>query len=92
MSPQNVFHESLCRNHSSEEQQIVTADSCAHGAVWNVHLEFLLQRKDTLITLVPLSEARNIFAYSNTGIVVSNPTRAIDVSLHLFCFCFVLCR
>jgi hypothetical protein len=34
---------------------------------------------------------RAVFARSNTGIVGSNPTRGIDVYMHLFFVCVVLC-
>jgi hypothetical protein len=37
------------------------------------------------------SKARSIFARSNTGIVDSNPTWGMDVSVHLCCVCAVLC-
>jgi hypothetical protein len=36
------------------------------------------------------SKAWNIFAHSDTGIVGSNPTEGMDVSLHLFCVYVVL--
>jgi hypothetical protein len=35
--------------------------------------------------------ARNVFASTNTGIVGSNPTRGMDVCVHLFCVCVGLC-
>jgi hypothetical protein len=35
--------------------------------------------------------ARTVFTRSNTGVVGSNPTRGIDVSVRLFCVCVVLC-
>jgi hypothetical protein len=36
------------------------------------------------------SKGGNVFYRSNTGIVGSNPTRGIDVYLHLFCVFIVL--
>jgi hypothetical protein len=44
------------------------------------------------ITVAARSKAWNIFARSNTGIVVSNPAQGMDVCLRLFCVCVVLCR
>jgi hypothetical protein len=43
------------------------------------------------ITVAARSKASTVFARSNTGIVGSNPTRGMDVCLHLFCVCVVLC-
>jgi hypothetical protein len=37
------------------------------------------------------SKARTVFAGSNAGIVGSNPTQGMDVSLCLFYVCVVLC-
>jgi hypothetical protein len=37
------------------------------------------------------SKARTVFARSNTGIVDSNPTEVMDVSVRLFYVCVVLC-
>jgi hypothetical protein len=37
------------------------------------------------ITVAALSNARTVFARSNSGIVGSNPTQGIDACLHLFC-------
>jgi hypothetical protein len=37
------------------------------------------------ITVAARSEARNVFARSNTGIVGSNRTQGVDVCLCLFC-------
>jgi hypothetical protein len=39
------------------------------------------------ITVASRSKAWNLFAYSNTGIVGSNPTQAMDSCLRLFCVC-----
>jgi hypothetical protein len=38
-----------------------------------------------------LSEARTVFARSNTGVVGSNTVRDMDVCVRLFCVCAVLC-
>jgi hypothetical protein len=40
---------------------------------------FLIHNKFVLMTVATGSKARNIFARSNTGIVVSNPIRGMDV-------------
>jgi hypothetical protein len=37
------------------------------------------------------SKARNVFIHSNTPIIVSNPSRGMDVCIRLFCVCVVLC-
>jgi hypothetical protein len=37
-------------------------------------------------------KASNVFAHSNTEIVVSNPTRGMDARLRGFYVCVVLCR
>jgi hypothetical protein len=42
------------------------------------------------ITVAARSEAWTTFACSNAGIVVSNPTRVMDVCLRLFCVCAIL--
>jgi hypothetical protein len=39
------------------------------------------------ITVAPRAKAGYVFACSNTGIVGSNPTQNMDVSLCLFCVC-----
>jgi hypothetical protein len=44
-----------------------------------------------LITVATRSEACTAFARLNTGIIVSNRTRGIDVCMCLFCVCVVLC-
>jgi hypothetical protein len=43
------------------------------------------------ITVAAQSTACTVFAHSNTGIVGSNPTRSMDVYVHLFCVCAILC-
>jgi hypothetical protein len=43
------------------------------------------------ITVTARSKARTVFAPSYAGIVGSNPTRGMDVCVHLFCVCVVLC-
>jgi hypothetical protein len=37
------------------------------------------------------SEARNVIARSNAGIVFSNLTQGMDVCVRLFCVCVILC-
>jgi hypothetical protein len=44
-----------------------------------------------LITVATRTKACTVFAHSNTGIVGSNPTWGMDVSVRLFCACVVLC-
>jgi hypothetical protein len=44
------------------------------------------------ITVAARSEAWTVFARSNAGIVSSNPTRGMDVSVRLFCLCFSVRR
>jgi hypothetical protein len=43
------------------------------------------------ITVAARSKAWTVFARSNNGIMGLNPTRGMDVCLHLFCVCIVLC-
>jgi hypothetical protein len=43
------------------------------------------------ITMSTLFETRTVSAHSDAGIVGLNPTRGMDVSVHLFCVCVVLC-
>jgi hypothetical protein len=43
------------------------------------------------ITVTTRSKARTVFARSNTVIVVSNPTRGMDVCVRLFPVSVVLC-
>jgi hypothetical protein len=43
------------------------------------------------ITMAARSEARTVFACSNTRIAGSNSTRGTDVCARLFCVCVVLC-
>jgi hypothetical protein len=43
------------------------------------------------ISVATLSKAWTVFVRSNTGVVCSNPTRGMDVYLHLFCVYVVLC-
>jgi hypothetical protein len=43
------------------------------------------------ITVTARSKTRTVFDYLNTGIVGSNPTRGMNVCVHLFCVCVVLC-
>jgi hypothetical protein len=40
--------------------------------------------KTVTLTLAALSEARTVFALSNTGVVGSNPTPGMDVCVRLF--------
>jgi hypothetical protein len=44
-----------------------------------------------LITVTARSKAWTVFGLSDTWIVGSNPTWAMDVCVHLFCVCAVLC-
>jgi hypothetical protein len=44
------------------------------------------------ITVAARSKAWTVFARSNTGIMGSNPTQAMDVCMRLFCVCDVLCE
>jgi hypothetical protein len=43
------------------------------------------------VTVAALSKARTAFARSNAGVVRSNHTQSMDVCVHLFCVCVVLC-
>jgi hypothetical protein len=43
------------------------------------------------ITVAARSKALIVFARLNAVIVGSNPTQDMDVCLHLFCVCVVLC-
>jgi hypothetical protein len=43
------------------------------------------------ITLAARSKAWTVFARSNAGNAGSNPTQAMDVCVHLFYVCVVLC-
>jgi hypothetical protein len=43
------------------------------------------------ITVAARSKTWTVFARWNTGIVGSNPTWGMDVSVRLFCVCAVLC-
>jgi hypothetical protein len=43
------------------------------------------------ITVAVRSKAWTVFARSNTATVGSSPSRGIDVCVHLFCVCGVLC-
>jgi hypothetical protein len=43
------------------------------------------------ITVAARSKAWTIIACSNTGIVISNSTRGMDVWVRLFCVCVILC-
>jgi hypothetical protein len=43
------------------------------------------------ITVAAQSKAWTFFGRSNTRVLVSNPTRGMDVCVHLFCVCVVLC-
>jgi hypothetical protein len=42
------------------------------------------------ITVRARSKGGTVFAISNTGIVGSNLSRGMDISVHLFCVCVVL--
>jgi hypothetical protein len=43
------------------------------------------------ITIAARSKAWTVFTLSNAGIVSSNPSQGMDVCVHLFCVCVVLC-
>jgi hypothetical protein len=43
------------------------------------------------LTVAARPKAWTVFARSNTGVVDSNPTRGMDVCMHLFCVCVALC-
>jgi hypothetical protein len=43
------------------------------------------------IIVASRSKTSTVFAQTNAGIVCSNPTRNMDVCVHLFCVCVVLC-
>jgi hypothetical protein len=45
----------------------------------------------TSITVAVRSKAWTVFERWNIGIVGSNPTQGMDVRMHLFCVCAVLC-
>jgi hypothetical protein len=46
---------------------------------------------DKPITVAARSKARTVFALSNTGVAISNPTRGMDVHVRLFCVCVPFC-
>jgi hypothetical protein len=54
-------------------------------------LNTLLKNISNLCFSLKRSKAWTVFARLNTGIVGSNPTRGMDVCVHLFCVCIVLC-
>jgi hypothetical protein len=43
------------------------------------------------MTVAARSRASTVFARWNTGVVVSKPTKGMDVCLRLFCVCALLC-
>jgi hypothetical protein len=43
------------------------------------------------IIVAARSQAWTIFAHSNTGVVGSNSTRGMNICVHVFCVCVVLC-
>jgi hypothetical protein len=47
--------------------------------------------KSLPITVATQCKAWAVFACLNTGIMGSNQTRGMDVSVRLFCVCFILC-
>jgi hypothetical protein len=53
-------------------------------------LYFAIRKEEMPITVAARSEARNIFARSNTGIVGSNLTTGMDVCPRFFCVRVVL--
>jgi hypothetical protein len=44
------------------------------------------------ITVAARSKEFNVFGRSNAGILGSNHTQGMDVSLRLFCVCVVMCK
>jgi hypothetical protein len=44
-----------------------------------------------MITVASLSKAWTVFSRSNTGVVCSNPTWGMDVSMRVFCLCSPVC-
>jgi hypothetical protein len=57
----------------------------------NIMLKWFLKKYCQPITVVARSKAYTVIACSNTGIVGSNSTRGVDVFVHLFSVCVVLC-
>jgi hypothetical protein len=55
-------------------------------------VDLLVKLYSKPIAVAVRSEAENVFASSNTGIVGSNPTRDMDAYLHFYCVCVFLCR
>jgi hypothetical protein len=51
------------------------------------YIILLMLQQRVPITVAARSKAWTVFARSNAGIVVSNPTRGMDVCLCLFCVC-----
>jgi hypothetical protein len=62
--------------------------SISYYSLQEEHL-FLLAR-EVPITVVALSKAQTVFAYSNVGDVCSNPTQCMDICVRLFSVCDVL--
>jgi hypothetical protein len=54
-------------------------------------IEIMVVINYTPITVAERSKARIVFAYSNNRVVISNPTRRMDICLSLFYICAVLC-
>jgi hypothetical protein len=51
-----------------------------------------MRRYHMPITVAMQSKSWTLFAFSNTGIVCSNPTWGMDVCVLLFCVCAALCE
>jgi hypothetical protein len=49
------------------------------------------RRSNWPIAVAVRSGAWIVFARSNTEVVISNPTRGMDVCMRLFCACVILC-
>jgi hypothetical protein len=66
-------------SHSSRQHWIQTS--------WDPGQSYCTAQAKRPITVTAKSNALNVFATSNTGIVGSKPTRGMDVCLRLFCLC-----
>jgi hypothetical protein len=63
-----------------------------YSGLWRrPYLDYTYIALNFAITLTARPKAWTVFARSNTGIVGSNPTQAMDVCVCLFCVCIVLC-
>jgi hypothetical protein len=62
------------------------------AALWDLVVVFVWRIRRLLITVASRCKAWSVFALSNAGIVGSNATQGMIVSVHLFWVCAVLCR